>query len=180
MTVGGADLDQQLLASSTATEGKLCRGHCKWYDASKGYGFVTPDDHSDDVFVYHSSIYKDGFRSLDDNEVVEFVYMISDKGRKAITVTGPNGCKCRGSRRKRRGNRRRDDRCYNCNEHGHYAKNCPQSQYVVLPQKRVQKTYGKVRRATGKAQRKQKRKVQDDALHPGDHFLVANKFFRGK
>ena len=62
---------------------------------------MTPDDDSADIFVYHSTIKMDGFRSLDDNEIVEFVYQISNKGRKAVTVTGPNGGKCRGRKWKR-------------------------------------------------------------------------------
>ncbi|XP_038048007.1 protein lin-28 homolog A-like [Patiria miniata] len=113
-------------ASPTADEGKLCCGRCKWFDVSKGYGFITPDDKSGDVFVYQSSIDMAGFRSLDVNEEVEFVFKISDKGREAESVTGPGGVCCKGSKRKGRGNRRKDDRCYNCNEHGHHAKNCPE------------------------------------------------------
>ena len=39
-------------ASPTADVGKLCSGRCKWFDVSKGYGFITTDDNSGDVFVY--------------------------------------------------------------------------------------------------------------------------------
>ncbi|XP_022089901.1 protein lin-28 homolog isoform X2 [Acanthaster planci] len=113
-------------ASPTAEEGKLCCGRCKWFDVSKGYGFITPDDKSGDVFVYQSSIQMSGFRSLDLNEEVEFVFKISDKGREAVSVTGPGCVDCKGSKRRGRGSRRRDDRCYNCNERGHHAKNCPE------------------------------------------------------
>ncbi|XP_033635834.1 protein lin-28 homolog isoform X2 [Asterias rubens] len=112
-------------ASPTADVGKLCSGRCKWFDVSKGYGFITTDDNSGDVFVYQSSIQMGGFRSLEENEAVEFVFKISGKGREAESVTGPCGEDCKGSKRKGRAkHRRRDDRCYNCNEHGHHAKNC--------------------------------------------------------
>jgi hypothetical protein len=39
-------------------------GTVKWFDAKKGFGFVTPDDGSNDIFVHHSCIQSDGFRSL--------------------------------------------------------------------------------------------------------------------
>ena len=47
-------------------------GTCKWFNSEKGYGFVTPDDGSEDVFVHQSVIKAQGFRTLADGEPVEF------------------------------------------------------------------------------------------------------------
>ena len=156
MTVGGAAPVQQLPASSVAKEGKLCRGRCKWFDIAKGYGFVVPDDKGSDIFIHHSTIYMDGFRSLDDDEIVEFVFKISAKGRKAVSVTGTNGYKCRGRKRRTRGRRKGDGRCYNCDEHGHYAKNCLKLEYVSHQHRRPRKDNGKVKQALQKTSRRQK------------------------
>ena len=47
-------------------------GTCKWFNSEKGYGFVSPDDGSEDVFVHQSVIKAQGFRSLAEGEPVEF------------------------------------------------------------------------------------------------------------
>ena len=47
-------------------------GTVKWFNDSKGYGFITPDDGSPDVFVHHSAIAMEGYRSLDNGVEVEF------------------------------------------------------------------------------------------------------------
>ena len=44
------------------------QGTVKWFNADKGYGFIAPDDGSADVFVHHSAIQVDGFRSLQENQ----------------------------------------------------------------------------------------------------------------
>lgn len=62
------------------------RGTVKWFDAKKGYGFITPADGSTDVFVHHSAIKMQGFRELKDGEAVEFEAMIGPKGLAATTV----------------------------------------------------------------------------------------------
>mmetsp|Transcript_38876 Transcript_38876/g.68331 ORF Transcript_38876/g.68331 Transcript_38876/m.68331 type:complete len:128 (-) Transcript_38876:340-723(-) len=67
-------------------------GSVKWFDTVKGYGFIMPDDESGDVFVHQTSIAVEGFRSLAENERVEFrVEEDSNGKRKAMDVTGPEG-----------------------------------------------------------------------------------------
>lgn len=62
------------------------KGTVKWFNDQKGYGFITPEDGSKDVFVHHSSILMDGFKTLAENQEVEFDVTQSDKGPKASNV----------------------------------------------------------------------------------------------
>ena len=62
------------------------KGTVKWFNDQKGYGFITPDDGSKDVFVHHSGIQIDGFKTLAENQQVEFDKVDSDKGPKAANV----------------------------------------------------------------------------------------------
>lgn len=79
-------------------------GKCKWFDSKKGYGFISPDDGSEDVFVHQQSINAEGFRSLGEGEVVEYEVMTDEQNRKkAINVTGPQGAYVQGDRRGRGG-----------------------------------------------------------------------------
>ncbi|XP_066938462.1 protein lin-28 homolog isoform X2 [Macrobrachium rosenbergii] len=102
------------------------RGRCKWFNVAKGWGFLTPDDGGHDVFVHQSVIKMSGFRSLGDDEVVEFQCKSSDKGLEATMVTGPSGSECRGSHRRPMSKKRfRKIRCYNCGEFAnHLAAKC--------------------------------------------------------
>ena len=63
------------------------RGAVKWFSDQKGYGFITPEDGSKDVFVHHSAIKADGFRSLREGEQVEFEVTQGPKGPQAANVT---------------------------------------------------------------------------------------------
>ncbi len=65
----------------------MARGKVKWFSDTKGYGFVTPDDGSKDVFIHHSAIQGVGFKSLSENDVVEFEVEESPKGPQAVNVT---------------------------------------------------------------------------------------------
>ena len=62
------------------------KGKVKWFNDQKGYGFITPDDGSADVFVHHTSIQGSGFKTLAENQAVEFDTLNSDKGPKAANV----------------------------------------------------------------------------------------------
>ncbi|XP_025078785.1 uncharacterized protein LOC112554926 [Pomacea canaliculata] len=76
------------------------RGFCRWFNVAKGWGFITPDNGGQDVFVHHSVIHKAGFRSLGKGELVEFEPRLSYKGIEATFVCGIGGVKCRGSDRR--------------------------------------------------------------------------------
>jgi cold shock protein len=61
-------------------------GKIKWFNDAKGFGFVTPDDGSKDVFVHFSSIQGEGFKSLAEGDKIEFDVQESEKGPKAANV----------------------------------------------------------------------------------------------
>jgi CspA family cold shock protein len=61
-------------------------GTVKWFSDDKGFGFITPDDGSQDVFVHHNSINGDGFRSLSEGAKVTYEVESSEKGPRAANV----------------------------------------------------------------------------------------------
>ena len=62
------------------------RGQVKWFSDQKGYGFIQQEDGGQDVFVHHSSITMDGFRSLAEGQAVEYELENGPKGPKAVNV----------------------------------------------------------------------------------------------
>jgi len=65
---------------------KVAQGTVKWFNSDKGYGFIAPDDGTSDVFVHHSVIQADGYRSLQENQRVEFTAGQGAKGPQAEHV----------------------------------------------------------------------------------------------
>ena len=64
----------------------MSKGTVKWFSDQKGYGFISPEDGSKDVFVHHSSIQGEGFKSLREGESVEFEVTDGQKGPQATNV----------------------------------------------------------------------------------------------
>ena len=58
----------------------MAKGKVKWFNTTKGFGFIQPDDGSKDVFVHITAVEKAGLRSLNENDVIEFE-LITEKGK---------------------------------------------------------------------------------------------------
>jgi CspA family cold shock protein len=68
-------------------EDNMAQGTVKWFNAEKGFGFITPDEGGADLFVHHSAIETTGFRTLDENQRVSFNVGQGQKGPQATNVT---------------------------------------------------------------------------------------------
>ena len=64
----------------------MATGTVKWFNAEKGFGFIAPDDGGEDVFAHFSSIQSSGYRSLDENQKVEFDVEQGQKGLQAANI----------------------------------------------------------------------------------------------
>ncbi|WP_020661144.1 cold-shock protein [Amycolatopsis benzoatilytica] len=64
----------------------MTQGTVKWFNAEKGFGFISPDDGSADVFAHYSEIQGNGFRSLEENARVEFEIGQGQKGPQATGI----------------------------------------------------------------------------------------------
>ena len=65
----------------------MVQGTVKWFNNDKGFGFITPDDGGKDLFVHYSEVQGGGFRSLEENQRVQFEVEQGQKGPQAVKVT---------------------------------------------------------------------------------------------
>ena len=65
----------------------MLQGTVKWFNSEKGYGFISPDDGSEDVFVHHTGIAGGGFKSLDEGEKVTYEVVRGRRGMQAENVS---------------------------------------------------------------------------------------------
>ncbi|MDO4236797.1 cold-shock protein [Pseudomonas sp.] len=64
----------------------MATGTVKWFNAEKGFGFIKPDDGSDDLFAHYSAIATGGYKSLEENQKVEFDVAQGPKGPQAENI----------------------------------------------------------------------------------------------
>ena len=69
----------------------MATGTVKWFNNAKGYGFITPDGETKDVFVHHSQIAGEGYKSLNEGQKVEFEGREGAKGPEATNVSPVGG-----------------------------------------------------------------------------------------
>lgn len=65
----------------------MATGIVKWFNDSKGYGFITPEDGSKDLFVHHTNIVAEGYKSLQEGASVSYEARAGAKGPEAVNVT---------------------------------------------------------------------------------------------
>ncbi|NUM54044.1 MAG: cold shock domain-containing protein [Candidatus Hydrogenedentes bacterium] len=77
------------MSGTNGTNGNHLKGRVKWFNDQKGFGFITREN-SPDVFVHHSAIRMEGFRTLREGEEVQFELLESPKGLQAVNVSRPD------------------------------------------------------------------------------------------
>jgi len=65
----------------------MSEGTVKWFNASKGFGFISQDNGGDDIFVHHTAINGDGYKTLDEGARVSYDIVAGQKGPAAANVT---------------------------------------------------------------------------------------------
>jgi CspA family cold shock protein len=79
----------------------MATGKVKWFNGEKGYGFIEQDDGGADLFVHFSAIQGDGYRNLNEGDVVEFEVGQGQKGPQARNVSVVRAAEPQGGRRER-------------------------------------------------------------------------------
>lgn len=74
------------VCGSRPKENIVDKGKVKWFNERKGFGFIIPDNGGEDLFIHHSNIAAEGFRSLQDDQEVEFEVAEGKKGPEATNV----------------------------------------------------------------------------------------------
>jgi cold shock protein len=67
-------------------ESSMSTGTVKWFNESKGFGFISPDDGGDDLFAHFSAIQARGFKTLRENQKVSFDVAVGPKGKQATNI----------------------------------------------------------------------------------------------
>uniref|UniRef100_A0AC34QB87 CSD domain-containing protein n=1 Tax=Panagrolaimus sp. JU765 TaxID=591449 RepID=A0AC34QB87_9BILA len=108
-----------------AFEGQEWTGKCKWFNVTRGFGFLMPDNNEHDVFVHQSELKMPGFRSLGEGEAVKFTVRVGKSGLEASNVVGHDGS-IKGSSIRPLGKKKdKMIRCYKCGQLGyHVAAKC--------------------------------------------------------
>ena len=83
----GLDGTTVVPSERTGSHQDMAQGTVKWFNAEKGFGFITPDGGGPDLFVHHTAIQGSGFKTLDENQRVSFDTGQGQKGPQAVNVT---------------------------------------------------------------------------------------------